>query len=226
VRLALTVADTGPGISAAALPTLFESFSQAEDPTTRRFGGAGLGLAICKQMTELMGGRIRAESTPGEGAKFHVDLVLELADSRPTAERELGEPEDETPLKLLVVDDNPINLAVVEQMLERRGHSVVKASSGVETLELASGQAFDLVLLDIHMPGMSGIETLKALRALPGPNRTTPVIAVTADVTSGGPERYLALGFNAHTTKPLEPSRLFAALDQATAAPAPRARRA
>jgi CheY-like chemotaxis protein len=129
-------------------------------------------------------------------------------------------------LKVLVIDDNPVNLAVVEQMLVRRRHTVVKATGGVEALEFASRQAFDLVLMDIHMPGMSGIEALKALRALPGPNQTTPVVAITADVTSGGPERYLALGFSAHTTKPVQPPRLFQAVEEALAAPSgPRHRR-
>jgi signal transduction histidine kinase/CheY-like chemotaxis protein len=224
VRLALTVADTGPGITADAMPHLFETFSQSEDAATRRFGGAGLGLAICKQMTELMGGRIRAESTPGEGARFHVDLVLELADARSTPDRDDDEVHEGRKLTVLAVDDNPVNLSVVEQMLALRQHTVVKASCGVEALELASKQAFDVVLMDIHMPGMSGIEALKALRALPGPNQATPVVAVTADVTSGGPERYLSLGFGAHTTKPLQPPRLFAVVDEALAAKPPQAK--
>jgi len=218
-RVVLTVTDTGPGVAPEMLPRLFERFSQAEDAATRRFGGAGLGLAICKQMTELMGGRIRVDSRPGEGARFHVELVLALAGREAIQAPDDAPDADGRQLTVLAVDDNPINLQVVEQMMALRGHAVVKASDGHEALEIAATQAFDLVLMDIHMPGMSGIEVLQALRAGTGPNRAAPVVALTADVTSGGEDRYRALGFSAYTTKPLQPPRLFAAVEKALAAP-------
>jgi CheY-like chemotaxis protein len=219
LRLRLAVRDTGPGVPAEVFPRLFEPFARTEDVATRRFDGAGLGLAICKQMTELMGGRIRAESTPGEGATFHIELVLETAKAGRAARRE--DADDELPpLKVLAVDDNAVNLDVVEQMLALRGHAVIKAASGAEGLRIASDQIFDLVLMDIHMPDMDGIEVLKALRAHPGLNQTTPVVALTADVTSGGPDRYIALGFNDCTTKPLQSRRLFEVIARSLAMPA------
>jgi signal transduction histidine kinase/CheY-like chemotaxis protein len=219
VRLRLAVRDTGPGVPAEVLPRLFEPFAGIGEVATRRFDGAGLGLAICKQMTELMGGRIRAESTPGDGATFHIELVLETARAARAARRD--DADDELPpLKVLAVDDNAVNLDVVEQMLALRGHAVVKAASGAEGLRMASEQIFDLVLMDIHMPEMDGIEVLKTLRAHPGLNQTTPVVALTADVTSGGPDRYIALGFNDCTTKPLQSRRLYEVIARSLAMPA------
>jgi CheY-like chemotaxis protein len=119
------------------------------------------------------------------------------------------------------VDDNGVNLLVFEQLLTTFGHEVVKAASGPEALELAAAQPFDIVLMDIQMPGMSGIEALEALRAAPGPNRTTPVVAITADVTSGGRDRYLELGFDDHASKPIQIKTLTDAMARALA-PAPR----
>lgn len=222
VRLSLAISDTGPGISPDALPMLFERFSQVEEAATRRHGGAGLGLAICKQITELMGGRIRAESTLGEGTTFHIDLVLEVSQTGPPTARDDSDDDEFRALKILAVDDNAVNLQVVERMLAMRDHAVFKAASGVEALAMAAEQTFDVVLMDIHMPGMSGIEVLKELRVRAGPNRATPVIALTADVTSGGADRYLRLGFSEYTTKPLQPRVLFNAIARAITAPPPR----
>ncbi|MEO8115021.1 MAG: ATP-binding protein, partial [Phenylobacterium sp.] len=221
VRLSLAVSDTGPGISAEVMPTLFERFSQVEDAATRRYGGAGLGLAICKQITELMGGRIRAESTPGQGASFHIDLVLEVAAALPAALRSADD-DDLRGLKILAVDDNLVNLQVVERMLAMRDHAVFKATGGAQALEMASKQVFDVVLMDIQMPEMSGIDVLKELRARAGLNQATPVIALTADVTSGGVGRYLRLGFSEYTTKPLQPRELFSVIARAMVTPTPR----
>jgi CheY-like chemotaxis protein len=121
-------------------------------------------------------------------------------------------------LDVLIVDDNPTNLMVLDQILSTFGHRVVKASSGLAALDLAAQRPFDLVLMDIQMPDMTGTETLSRLRASPGPNQWTAVIALTADVTSGGRPHYLKLGFTDHTTKPIQISELMDSIERAMTA--------
>ena len=220
VLLHLAVRDTGMGIAPQTLPHLFTRFSQADDSEVRRFGGTGLGLAIAKQLIELMGGRIWADSTPGEGSAFHIKLPLAVADSLPA--RLAAEPqEDRAPLsglQVLAVDDNAVNLLVLDQLLSSFGHEVAKASSGAEALEAMAVRRFDLVLLDIQMPGMTGVEVLNLLRGSEGPNRDAPVVALTADVTSGGRRRYLDLGFTEHSPKPIQIEALMDSITRAMAA--------
>lgn len=225
-RVFLTVSDTGRGIPPDVLPTLFERFAAGGDiAEARTYGGTGLGLAISKQMTELMGGRIRAESAPGGGAAFHVELVLETA--RAAALARVPTPEapaaGSRSLRVLAVDDDPVNLIVIEQMLAGAGHRPVKAVSGAEALEFAAAEPFDIILMDVHMPDLSGAQALKALRSRPGPNRATPAIAVTADVTFGGQSRHLAHGFSEQVIKPLRAPELLGAIAR-TVRPAPKKR--
>ncbi|HEY3948415.1 ATP-binding protein [Phenylobacterium sp.] len=224
VLLHVAVRDTGIGIAPEHLPQLFTRFTQADESEMRKFGGTGLGLSIAKQLVELMGGRIWAESVVGEGSAFQFKLPLALAQG--PAEPKAGsapagaaaEPMDG--LRMLAVDDNAVNLLVLEQLLTSFGHQVAKASSGAEALEALAGEAFDLVLLDIQMPGMTGVEVLQRLRAADGPNRHAPVVALTADVTSGGRQRYLDLGFTEHSSKPIQIQDLVEAIGRAMAAPA------
>ncbi len=123
-------------------------------------------------------------------------------------------------LNVLHADDDPMNLRVVEEILSAFGHNAVKAASGSEALAHLGQQAFDVVLMDIHMPGMSGVEVVERLRASKGPERDTPVIALTADVVTRRPEEYLALGFNDFVAKPILVSGLIAAIVRAATAPA------
>ena len=213
VRTTITVSDTGRGIPPEDIPTLFDRYSLGGEAAAQRYGGTGLGLAICKQMAELMGGRIRVESTPGHGAAFHLDLVLELA--RTASLERVRKPAAASKvraLKVLAVDDDTVNLAVVEQLLSGARHQVFKAASAAEALRMAAAQAFDIILLDIHMPDMSGQATLRELRAKEGPNQATPAIALTADVVSGGRQAYLAQGFAEHATKPIRAVELMDAI--------------
>jgi signal transduction histidine kinase/ActR/RegA family two-component response regulator len=221
VLLHIAVRDTGMGISAENLPQLFTRFTQGDESEVRKFGGTGLGLSIAKQLVELMGGRIWAESELGEGSVFHIKLPLALADgpaaSKPAALRPETRPLDG--LQVLAVDDNAVNLMVLDQLLSSFGFRVTKAASGAEALAAMADRAFDLVLLDIQMPGMTGVEVLQTLRAAEGPNREVPVIALTADVTSGGRRRYLELGFTEHSAKPIQIQDLMDSISQAMAAP-------
>ncbi|MDP1631342.1 MAG: ATP-binding protein [Caulobacter sp.] len=219
VRLRIAVRDTGIGIEQSALPALFERFSQADQSISRQFGGAGLGLAISRQLTELMGGNLWAESRPGEGSCFFLELPLtRAAEPAVVAEHEdnVVEPAGQTPsLSILIVDDNAVNLMVLNQILNALGHQCVRANSGAEALRHAAGQPFDLILFDIRMPGMSGVEALAALRAADGPNRDTRALAVTADVLTHGHGGYLSLGFSGHVSKPIQIGALIAEIEQA-----------
>ncbi|WP_374575719.1 ATP-binding protein [Phenylobacterium sp.] len=215
-RLVLEVSDTGCGIADDVVPYLFERFTQADDSDIRRFGGTGLGLAICKQLSTLMGGEIEVASRAGEGSVFRVRLPLEAVAADAPAAPEVPA-EDAPTLSILAADDNPTNLMVLEHLLNALGYRVCKAGGGREALEALTTQSFDLVLMDIQMPEMTGIDVLQALRAQPGPNRQTPLIAVTADAMTIGGEGYLDLGFAGYVTKPVNVSNLVAAMMSAVA---------
>jgi len=227
--LHVAVRDTGMGIAPEHLPQLFTRFSQGDETEVRRFGGTGLGLAIAKQLVELMGGKIWVESTPGHGSTFHIRLPLALADGPAQAMPKAGTDEaadmaaPPVGLSILAVDDNAVNLMVLDQLLSSFGHSVAKASSGAEALAITAERTFDLILLDIQMPGMTGVEVLQTLRATEGPNRDAPVVALTADVTSGGRRRYLELGFTEHSPKPIQIQDLMESISRAVAAAPARA---
>jgi two-component system, sensor histidine kinase len=216
--LHLSVRDTGVGIVTGHLSVLFERFSQVDESEVRRFGGTGLGLAIAKQLTELMGGKIWVESEVGKGSTFFIKLPVALAAGAAPTPAKAAEPTLPERLKVLAVDDNAVNLMVLDQLLGSLGHQLAKAASGPEGLDALGGEPFDLVLLDIQMPEMTGIEVLDRLRAADGPNRDVPVVALTADVTSGGRERYLALGFTEHAAKPIQIPELMETMARAMAA--------
>jgi signal transduction histidine kinase/CheY-like chemotaxis protein len=220
------IRDSGVGIAPEHLPNLFERFSQADDSEIRKFGGTGLGLAIAKQLTELMGGRIWAESAAGQGSTFHVELPMTLTEQAdpvmhqaPAALTAMAEEAHVRAVRVLAVDDNAVNLLVLDQLLTAFGHTVAKAGSGPEALDMLAAQPFDIVLLDIQMPGMTGVEALQRLRAAPGPNQHAPVVALTADVTSGGREHFRALGFTDHEAKPIQVQSLLESMARALSPP-------
>jgi signal transduction histidine kinase/ActR/RegA family two-component response regulator len=219
VRAQFSVQDTGVGIDPAVLPTLFDSFTQADESSERAFGGAGLGLSICRQLTELMGGRLWADSVPGEGSIFHLELLAPLAEAPLAGNADAAPSPDEAVISLdiLAVDDNPVNLLVLEQVLTAFGHRLARAGSGHEALEQLAVAPVDLVLMDIQMPGMTGIEAVDRLRKLPGPNRAVPVLAVTADILSHDRDGLLSLGFSGQVAKPVQIPALLAEITSAVA---------
>lgn len=220
VDLRVAVRDTGPGIAGHHMAVLFDRFSQVDEAEARRFSGTGLGLAIVKQLVELMGGRVWVDSVVGDGSTFHIEIpvntMVAAVEDEPDTEAS-AEPME--PLRMLAVDDNPTNLLVLEQLLNSLGHDVAKAASGAQALEALAAQAFDLVLTDIHMPEMTGTQLLHRLRDAPGPNQSVPVLALTADVTSGGRQRYLEEGFTEHAVKPIQLKALLEAMARALDAP-------
>ncbi|MDO8799210.1 ATP-binding protein [Phenylobacterium sp.] len=211
VRFEIAVSDTGIGITPEQQARLFQSFAQADAATTRKFGGTGLGLAICRQLTDLMGGEIAVESEPDRGSVFRVTLELPRADAV-----DLAEPQAESGglshLTLLVAEDNPINQAVVRAVLEAVGARLETANDGVEALDMLRERAFDLVLMDVHMPRMDGIEALRRIRAGETGDARQPVIALTADAMPGEDQKLLAHGFDDVQPKPIQPMALIAAI--------------
>jgi signal transduction histidine kinase len=206
VSMQIVVSDTGIGMTEAGVARLFQAFSQAEVSTARKFGGTGLGLAICKQLVELMGGEITVESAPGEGSTFRVNLTMVLAEA-PILEAE-GSDADITGRGLLVVDDNPINLAVARAILEAVGAEVATAGDGLAALEMLKTNPFDAVLMDLHMPRLDGVQTLARIRGGDAGPSDMPVIVLSADAMDGVERELLALGFDAVQTKPIRPAAL------------------
>ena len=203
IRLRFEVADTGIGIAADQISRLFKPFSQVDDSSTRRFGGTGLGLAISRQLVERMGGTIQVHSEVGVGSQFVVELPLYVLQrgTAPVAVRVHPRFEGR---KVLVVEDNPINRAVAQRLLERTGCEVMLAVDGRDGLEMVRTAPPDLVLMDVQMPGMSGLDATREIRKLPAPACLVPVVAMTASSMTGDRERCLESGMNDYLSKPLE----------------------
>jgi CheY-like chemotaxis protein/HPt (histidine-containing phosphotransfer) domain-containing protein len=193
---------------------LFQPFVQADSSTTRQYGGSGLGLAICRRLIEAMGGVIGLESEPGRGSLFWVELSFEPGDAVVAAQRAAFEPVRIRPLRVLVVDDVTVNRELLAEMLGRHGHEVFLAPNGATALELAADKRLDVVLMDIQMPVMDGMEATRRIRLLPAPACAVPIVALTANVMVTERNRYLATGMDQCLTKPVVWSELFAVLAQ------------
>ncbi len=215
IVLAIEVADTGPGIPEALLPRLFTPFDQLQAAVVRQHGGSGLGLVISRELARLMGGDLTAASRPGEGARFTLTALLEPAE----APRVEGAGPSIVGARVLVVDDHVVNRRAIELVLQPFGVDATLAESGEEALELLGSEVFDAVLMDVYMPGLDGRDATRVLRAVPGPNQRTPVIAVTASATPKDWEACAAAGMDAHVAKPIDPIELFAALSQVLSEP-------
>ena len=219
VRLEARIRDDGPGIEAERADQIFEPFVHGAGPD-----GAGLGLSICRQIVDRMGGRIWAEKNRGRGATFAFTLDAPRAEAAGTAESNVETLPDldlqESP-HVLIVDDNATNRVVAQALCEMFGCTSETAEDGVEAVECVQERRFDLVLMDIKMPRMDGVQATQAIRALPGPERAIPIVALTANADPEDARRYLGIGMVAVVEKPIKPERLRmamnAALEQAAA---------
>jgi PAS domain S-box-containing protein len=224
--LHLAVSDTGVGIPPDKQQTIFLPFEQVDNSATRKFGGAGLGLAIVAQLSALMGGRVWVESAVGKGSTFHVTAWFgtthaAASDGKEDARDPASGP-DEGPcmgplcrLRVLVTEDNPINQVLVRDLLEKEGHTVLVANTGKEALAVLDQHPVDVVLMDVQMPEMSGFEVTARIReqeTLVGGR--LPIIAVTAHAMKGDRQRCLEAGMDDYLAKPLKAQELFAALER------------
>jgi CheY-like chemotaxis protein len=206
------IADTGVGLSAADRARLFQPYVQVDPKVASEYGGTGLGLSIARHLAELMGGEIDCDSVAGEGSRFWLMLPLQAANPAAGAPQP---PECETPPadglsgRLLVVEDNGVNRMLIGAYLDEFGLQYEMASSGEEALRLLNRRTFDLVLMDIMMPALDGIETTKLIRALPGARGKLPIVALTANAMKGDRETYLNAGMDAYVSKPIRGRELY-----------------
>ncbi|WP_342731888.1 ATP-binding protein [Bradyrhizobium sp. B117] len=199
VLLRVTVRDTGIGIAPDMHERIFEDFVQADDSIARRFGGTGLGLAIARRLTRLMRGELTVASTPGEGSTFTLEVPLSRAASG-VAQGAIPPPSRQ--LSVLLVDDDPVNREVGEAILNRLGHHPTLADNGASAIALARDQAFDVILMDLHMPDMDGVEAASKIGKLALP-KMPRIIAVTADVSHSARERLAGAGIAKVVSKPI-----------------------
>ncbi len=240
--LMFEVSDTGPGIDAETQARLFQRFSQGDASTSRRHGGAGLGLEISRRLARAMGGDIHVQSAPGQGARFTLALPLRAgADQPPGRMVPASEPAphlpaaiaastpslapsatDATPtgLRVLVSEDNPTNRIVIEAMLERLGHRPTLCENGLQALHALRQQPFDVVLMDLHTPQMDGFEATRLMRELPPPRGRLPIIAFSADAFEESRQKADDAGISAFLAKPVELETLRACLQSLAPSPA------
>ena len=219
IHLEARVRDDGPGVDPDRVDEIFDPFVHGSGPD-----GAGLGLAICRQIVERMDGRIWAENNPGRGATFAFDLDVDRTEAPVAVQsnvESIGDGELLTNPHILIVDDNATNRVVAQALCEMFGCTSETAEDGVEALEAVQERRFDLVLMDIKMPRMDGVQATQAIRALDGPVSAIPIVALTANADPDDARKYVEIGMAAVVEKPIKPERLRMAmnlaLEQATA---------
>ena len=213
----IEVIDTGVGIPADRQTSIFKAFIQADSTITRRFGGTGLGLAIAKSLAQQMQGDLTVTSQPGQGSTFQFEAHFEASDEQELVIYEAnGQNEIARPLQVLAVDDNDLNRQILAAMLDLWPVETSWATNGVEALEAMALRAFDVVLMDVQMPVMDGLTATQRVRAGSGPNRDTPIIALTANARQEDRTQCMAAGMTDFVTKPISAESLANALIRAT----------
>ncbi|WP_053005781.1 ATP-binding protein [Kiloniella spongiae] len=221
IKFRFEIEDTGAGISLEKQDNLFKAFSQADSSTTRKYGGTGLGLVICKQLTKLMGGDIGVESVDGMGSTFWFTILVEKGDEKKVRAKEEEErTRDQIPdyigktIKILVAEDNHINQKVIQSLLRPLNCKLHIVNNGVEAYMVAQKQEFDIILMDVQMPQMDGPTATKRIRSLPPPTSDIPIIALTANAMKGDREFYLASGMDDYVSKPIDQKFLIGAISR------------
>ncbi|WP_165839981.1 ATP-binding protein [Motiliproteus coralliicola] len=215
--LRLTVQDTGIGIDPSLQSLIFDRFTQADDSITRRFGGSGLGLTICKELAAALNGRIGLDSDLGEGSCFWLELPLRI---EPAPQQIAPPPQPASRKEILLVEDMRINQQVVLGLLDHYGHRVTVVENGPDAVDIAMQQRFDLILMDMHLPGISGLEVSRKITADPNSvNQHTPIAALTANVRPDDVHRYPEVGIHHVIAKPVKEQQLLDFIDQSGQVP-------
>lgn len=224
-RLSISVTDSGTGISPAARPHLFDRFFQGDSSTTRRKGGAGLGLSIVKSLVDALGGEIKVESVPGQGSRFEILIPLVAVESEPAVSLDIqfDVAVPVTPslgARILVAEDHDSNYAILERLLTRSGYSVERAENGRLAVEAAVHQRYALILMDLEMPEMDGLEATRRIRLneLHADRSQTPIVAITAHALQGYREQCLQSGCTGYLAKPVRKDVLLATVATALSA--------
>ena len=221
LTLHLAVSDTGIGIPASAMPTLFDRFTQADSTPVRRYGGSGLGLAITREIVQMMGGTIATTSTPGLGSRFTISIPSSFVDRSEVvpAAAESGAAEAARPaLRILVAEDNDVNQILINAVLTRMGHVVHLVANGQLAVEAVRRGDYDLVLMDLQMPDMDGMEATQAIRALGDARASVPIIAMTANAFEEDRRACLAAGMDDYVAKPIDVEHLARAIARCSVA--------
>lgn len=225
--LEFAVRDTGIGVPPHELQRIFQPFAQADASMARRFGGTGLGLSIAKSLVEMMGGRMGIESQLGSGSTFHFAIRIPLAQEVPGDDgtSAVAPARARDPLRILLAEDNPANQKVATYILETRGHAVEIAQDGHEALRLSAQDRYDVIVMDVQMPGMNGLEATAAIRQRDAGRRRVPIVAMTAHAMKSDQERCLAAGMDAYLSKPVKAQEMIELIESlarsADAAPQP-----
>jgi signal transduction histidine kinase/AmiR/NasT family two-component response regulator len=219
--LHFVVRDTGIGIQPEQQQKIFQPFVQSESGTFRKYGGTGLGLSICSRLVEMMNGKIWVVSQPGSGSQFHFTAQLENASSAVAVSKPAPVPSGTAAferLRILVAEDNAVNQKIAARILEKEGHQVLAAWNGREALEVLERESVDVIIMDVHMPEMDGLEATAAIRVREqGGAVSRPIIAATACAMKGDREKCLAAGMDAYITKPVQARQLLQMIDTVVA---------
>lgn len=208
-ELMVSISDTGIGIDEHVQESIFDTFTQSDSSTTRLYGGSGLGLSISKKLLEAMHGSIHLESRPGEGSRFSITLQLPIDTSPDIVPDPESKPVNLAPLKILLAEDNEINCLVARKLLEQEGHQITIAHNGAEAVTQLKQRNFDVILMDLHMPEVDGIQATRIIRQLPQKNKANiPIIALTADIMHEERERCIQTGMNGFILKPFSLTKL------------------
>ncbi|ATW28659.1 hypothetical protein DCMF_16130 [Candidatus Formimonas warabiya] len=213
-ELKFAVSDTGIGIAQSDLGNLFQSFNQIDRSFTRKYGGTGLGLAISKQLVEMMGGTMGVVSEKDRGSTFYFLLKFKLGRPVPEEPKQRKVYRSNNPLHILLAEDDAINQKVISRMLQEGKHVVEVAGNGKEAIDLFHRRDFDLVLMDIQMPELDGIEATRRIREKEGSARHTPIVALTAYALQGDRERFLSMGMDEYIAKPIQMEELYYILEK------------
>jgi len=214
----MSVSDTGIGMDRTTVSRLFTRFMQADASSTRRFGGTGLGLSIAQELAGLMQGEVTVESQLGQGSTFTLRLTLDCAATQDVAEPAVvAEPAiggAQRRLRILAAEDDEINRLVLGGFIEPYGHELTLAHDGAQVVERLLEGEFDVILMDVMMPGTDGLQATRMIRALPGPKSRTPIIALTANAMAGDRETYLEVGMDDYVSKPISRPALYRAIEE------------